>query len=135
MNATSTNAIDTNAGNKKTDALQYIFAVVLGVGAGIVDVRLSDLLVTAVFVMIATMMMGLLRPSHAWRWMVIVAACVPLVQLAAHYALKERFYSSHIYLAFSGFLTGTAGAYAGAFARMGIDLLMLPEKPDVTKKA
>lgn len=125
--------IDT--GNKKSDALHYVFAVILGIGAGIVDVRLSDLLVTAVFVMIATMMLGLLRPSRAWRWMVIVAACVPIVQIAAHYALQERFYSSHIYLSFSGFLTGTAGAYAGAFARMGIDLLMLPEKPDVTKKA
>jgi hypothetical protein len=121
--------------NKKSDALHYVFAVVLGISAGIVDVRLSDLLVTAVFVMIATMMLGLLRPPHAWRWMAIVAACVPLVQLAAHYFLKERFYSSHIYLSFSGFLTGTAGAYAGAFARMGIDLLMLPEKPDVPKKA
>lgn len=127
--------ITTDATNKKSDALHYIFAVVLGIGAGIVDIRLSDLLVTAVFVMIATMILGLLRPARAWRWMVIVAACVPMVQLAAHFALQEKFYSSHIYLAFSGFLTGTAGAYAGAFARMGIDLLMLPEKPDVTKKA
>ena len=129
------NDITTDTTNKKSDALHYAFAVVLGISAGIVDVRLSDLLVTAVFIMIATMMLGLLRPRHAWRWMVIVAACVPLVQLAAHYALKEKFYSSHIYLSFSGFLTGTAGAYSGAFARMGIDLLMLPEKPDVTKKA
>jgi hypothetical protein len=124
-----------NTTNKKSDVLQYVLAVVLGIAAGIVDVRLSDLLVTAVSVMIATMMLGLLRPRNAWRWMVIIAACVPLVQLAAHYLLKERFYSSHIYLSFSGFLTGTAGAYAGAFARMGIDLLILPEKPDVTKKA
>ena len=115
---------------KKSDALHYIFAVILGIGAGIVDVRLSDLLVTAVSVMLATMLLGLLRPRRAWRWTVIIAACVPVVQLLAHYYLKEKIYSSHIYLSFSGFLTGTAGAYAGAFARMGIDLLVLPEKRD-----
>jgi hypothetical protein len=129
--------------NKKSDVLVYFLALIFGTCAGIIDVRLSDLLVTAIAVMLSTLILGMLRPKHAWRWMVIVAACVPIVQLLAHHFLHEKFYSSHIYLAYSGFLTGTAGAYAGAFARMGIDLLVLPEKPepkpeqkpDVTKQA
>lgn len=123
------------------DIWNYIFAVILGLGAGVVDVRLGDLLVTAVCVMLCTMLLGLRRPRRAWRWTVIVASCVPLVQILAYFFLKEKSSPSHIDLAFSGFLTGTAGAYAGAFARMGIDLLMIPAhqesaaKTDVTKQA
>lgn len=123
------------------DIWNYIFGVILGLGAGVLDVRLGDLLVTAVAVMLATMVLGLRRPKRAWRWTAVVASCVPLVQVLAYFFLKERSSPSHIDLAFSGFLTGTAGAYAGAFARMGIDLLMIPArqesvaKTDVTKRA
>lgn len=100
-----------------------------------VDVRLGDLLVTAVFVMLSTMLLGLLRPARAWRWTVLVAVCVPLVQILAHVFLHEHISLSHVQLSFSGFLTGTVGAYAGAFARMGIDLLVLPEKHEPAAKA
>jgi hypothetical protein len=119
----------------KSSAVNYILGAILGLGAGIIDVRLGDLLVTAVFVMLATMLLGLLRPEQAWRWTVLVAVCVPLVQILAHTFLKEHIALSHIQLSFSGFLTGTVGAYAGAFARMGIDLLVLPEKHEPAAKA
>ena len=119
----------------KSSAVNYILGAILGLGAGIIDVRLGDLLVTAVFVMLATMLLGLLRPERAWRWTVLVAVCVPLVQILAHTFLKEHIALSHIQLSFSGFLTGTVGAYAGAFARMGIDLLVLPEKHEPAAKA
>jgi hypothetical protein len=119
----------------KSSAVNYILGAILGLGAGIIDVRLGDLLVTAVFVMLATMLLGLLRPERAWRWTVLVAVCVPLVQILAHTFLKEHIALSHIQLSFSGFLTGTVGAYAGAFARLGIDLLELPEKHEPAAKA
>jgi hypothetical protein len=119
----------------KSSAVNYILGAILGLGAGIIDVRLGDLLVTAVFVMLATMLLGLLRPERAWRWTVLVAVCVPLVQILAHTFLKEHIALSHIQLSFSGFLTGTVGAYAGAFARLGIDLLVLPEKHEPAAKA
>src|SRR6185437_9984611 len=123
-----------NKGNKNS-IVNYVLGTVLGLAAGAIDVRLGDLLVTAVFVMLATMLLGLLRPERAWRWTVLVAVCVPLVQILAHSFLKEHIALSHIQLSFSGFLTGTVGAYAGAFARMGIDLLVLPEKHEPAVKA
>jgi hypothetical protein len=120
---------------KRSSVVNYNLGANLGLGAGIIDVRLGDLLVTAVFVMLATMLLGLLRPERAWRWTVLVAVCVPLVQILAHTFLKEHIALSHIQLSFSGFLTGTVGAYAGAFARLGIDLLVLPEKHEPAAKA
>ena len=119
----------------ESSVVNYVLGTILGLGAGVVDVRLGDLLVTAVFVMLATMLLGLLRPARAWRWTVLVAVCVPLVQILAHVFLREHISLPHVQLSFSGFLTGTVGAYAGAFARMGIDLLVLPEKHDPATKA
>jgi hypothetical protein len=112
----------------KSSVLPYILGFIFGIGAGIADVRVGDLLVTAILVMLATLVLGLLQPERAWRWMVVVGVCVPATQLLAHFFLKQRIDPSHVYLSFSSFLTGTVGAYAGAFARMGIDLLVLPEK-------
>jgi hypothetical protein len=119
----------------KSSVVNYVLGTILGLGAGVIDVRLGDLLVTAVFVMLSTMVLGLLRPARAWRWTVLVAVCVPLVQILAYFFLKEQTSLSHIQLSVSGFLTGTVGAYAGAFARMGIDLLVLPEKHEPAAKA
>ncbi|MGH9566266.1 MAG: hypothetical protein ACRD4I_09805, partial [Candidatus Angelobacter sp.] len=73
----------------------YVLGTILGLAAGAIDVRLGDLLVTAVFVMLSTMLLGLLRPERAWRWTVLVAVCVPLVQILAHVFLNEHIALSH----------------------------------------
>jgi hypothetical protein len=98
----------------------YILGGVLGLVAGFLDVRFGDLLLTALFVLMATMLVGGLRPDRPWRWTLLVAAFVPLVQLAAYAVLTEKPYRAQIYESFLGFLTGIAGAYGGATARRGL---------------
>ena len=98
----------------------YILAGVLGLVAGFLDVKFGDLLLTALFVLMATMLVGALRPDRPWRWTLLVAAFVPLVQLAAYAVLTEKPYRAQIYESFLGFLTGIAGAYGGATARRGL---------------
>src|SRR5581483_1218571 len=58
------------------DLPYYISALLLGLSAGLLEVRLEDLLVTALFVMISTMVLGYLRPKSPWRWTLIVGLCV-----------------------------------------------------------
>lgn len=108
----------------KSNILNYILGVILGICAGILDVKIGDLLLTAVFVMASTMLLGLLRPQRAWRWVIVVGVFVPIVQLLAYVFLTEKPYAAQIYESFLGFLTGIAGAYGGAFARLGIDVLV-----------
>ena len=96
---------------------------VLGVCAGVLDVKVGDLLLTALFVLAATMLLGALRPQRPWRWTLTVAVFVPLVQLAAFALLTEKPYRAQIYESFLGFLTGIAGAYGGATARRGMEIL------------
>ncbi|HZQ68247.1 MAG TPA: hypothetical protein VFA68_06990 [Terriglobales bacterium] len=105
------------------DAPIYALAVVLGVSAGLLDVRLGDLLLTALFVLISTMVLGILRPERPWRWIVLVAIFVPVLQALAYVFLTEKPYRAQIYEAFLGFLTGTAGAYAGSAGRRAAQAL------------
>ena len=98
----------------------YILGGVLGLAAGVLDVKFGDLLLTALFVLVATMLLGALRPARPWRWTLLVAAFVPLVQLIAYAVLTEKPYRAQIYESFLGFLTGIAGAYGGATARRGL---------------
>ena len=101
----------------------YILGGVLGIIAGILDVKFGDLLLTALFVLTATMLLGALRPQRPWRWTLTAAVFVPLVQLAAYAMLTEKPYRAQIYESFLGFLTGIAGAYGGATARRALGQL------------
>ena len=102
----------------KSDRI-YILGAVLGICAGILDVKFGDLLLTALFVLAATMLLGALRPERPWRWTLLVAAFVPAVQVLAYLLLTEKPYRAQIYESFLGFLTGIAGAYGGSIARRG----------------
>lgn len=101
----------------KSDSWPYILAIALGLSAGLLDVKVGDLLLTALFVLASTMLLGILRPEKPWRWTLTVAVFVPLMQLAAYIFLTEKPYRAQIYESFLGFLTGIAGAYGGAVAR------------------
>lgn len=93
-----------------------MLALVLGIAAGVLEIRLTDLLITALFVMICTMVLGYLRPRAAWRWTVLVGVCVPLVRAYAYYFLHEQASRAQIWESGLGMLTGVAGAYCGAFS-------------------
>ena len=102
---------------RKNDRRIYALGALLGLIAGFLDVKFSDLLLTALFVLAATMLLGALRPQRPWRWTLLVAVFVPAVQCIAYFLLTEKPYRAQIYESFLGFLTGIAGAYSGAVGR------------------
>jgi len=107
----------------KSDILIYLLAALLGLGAGILEVTAGDLLATALFVLISTLVLGFLRPRRPWRWIVVVGIFVPLVRLAVYLVLSQKPYRAQIWESGLGFVTGTAGSYCGALARKGVDEL------------
>jgi len=106
-------------GVSRSDTWVYLLGMGLGVGAGVLDVVVGDLLLTALFVLASTILLALLRPERPWRWVLIVAVFVPVAQLLAYVFLTEKPYRAQIYESFLGFLTGIAGAYGGAVGRKG----------------
>ena len=98
----------------------YILGALLGVCAGFLDVKVGDLLLTALFV---------LRPPCCWARFVLSGPgdgrCWWLsssrwCKCIAYLLLTEKPYRAQIYESFLGFLTGIAGAYGGATARRGL---------------
>ncbi len=108
----------------QNDGFPYLLGSILGICAGILDVKIGDLLLTALSVLGSTMLLGMLRPTRPWRWTVTVGVFVPVVQLLTYVFLTEKPYSAQIYESCLGFLTGIAGAYGGSFFRRGINELL-----------
>ena len=98
----------------------YAGAAVAGIFAGWVDIKLGDLLFTALLVLVSCMILGAWRPSRPWRWVVIVSIWVPIVELLGYVILIEKPYRAQIYESFLAFLPGIAGAYGGAMMRQAI---------------
>jgi len=109
---------------ERGDKAIYLLGAFLGVCAGVVDVKAGDLLLTALFVLASTMLLGALRPEQPWRWILMVSVFVPIVQLLAYVFMTEKPYRAQLYESCLGFLTGIAGAYGGSVVRRGVDELM-----------
>jgi len=90
---------------------------VAGIATGWADVAVNDLLFTALLVLMACMLLGLLRPRWPWRWVVVVGVCIPLTELAAYLILTVKPTRAQVYGSFLAALPGIAGAYGGALMR------------------
>ncbi len=107
----------------KSDVACYVLAPIAGMGTGWVDVVVNDLLFTALLVLAACMLLGLLRPRWPWRWVVAVVVFIPLAELGAYTILALKPTRGQVYGSFLTALPGMAGAYGGAVMRRVIDNL------------
>jgi hypothetical protein len=104
-------------GQSSGDLFYYLLAAAFGILAGWMDIKVGDLLFTAMIVLAACMVLGYLRPKKPWRWVVLIGICVPLVEWLAYFLLKQKPQRAQIYESFLAFLPGIAGAYGGALGR------------------
>ncbi len=101
----------------KSDVFFYLLAAVCGIATGWVDVAINDLLFTALLVLMACILLGMLRPRWPWRWVLVVGMFVPLTELAAFLVLTVKPTRAQVYGSYLAFLPGIAGAYGGAIMR------------------
>lgn len=99
----------------------YLLAIALGIFAGWVDVKVGDLLFTALLVLAPCILLGALRPKRPWRWTLLVGIFVPLADLLAYLVMTQKPDRAQIYESFLAFLPGLVGAYGGAFMRAVIN--------------
>jgi hypothetical protein len=105
------------------DRFYYLLAVMLGALAGWVNIRVGDLLLTAMVVLAACMLLGILSPRKPWRWVLLVGVFVPVVEWLAYFFLSQKPARAQIYESFLAFLPGIAGAFGGAIGRGLVDNL------------
>ncbi|MFY9950335.1 MAG: hypothetical protein WA261_14740 [Candidatus Sulfotelmatobacter sp.] len=116
-------ATETTSRRAGGDLAWYVLAALAGIGTGWVDVLVNDLLFTALLVLMACMLLGLLRPRWPWRWVVVVAVFIPLTELAAYVIMTVKPTRGQVFGSFLTALPGMAGAYGGAVMRRAIDNL------------
>jgi membrane-associated PAP2 superfamily phosphatase len=100
-----------------------VLAALTGIVTGWADVTINDLLFTALLVLAACMLLGMLRPRRPWRWVLTVGAFIPLTELAAYLIRTVKPTRAQIYGSFLASLPGIAGAYGGALVRAVVDNL------------
>ncbi len=105
------------------DVFYYLLAAMSGALAGWLDIKVGDLLLTAMVVLAANMLLGFLSPRRPWRWVVLVGVFVPVVEWLAYFFLAEKPARAQIYESFLAFMPGIAGAYGGAVGRGVVDNL------------
>jgi hypothetical protein len=111
-------------GQSTGDSLQYLLAAGFGVLAGWIDIKVGDLLFTALIVLASCMALGFVRPRKPWRWVVLIGMFVPIVEGLAYVVLAQKPERAQIYESFLAFLPGIVGAYGGAFGRGVVDNLL-----------
>ena len=105
------------------DRFYYLLAAMSGALAGWLDIKVGDLLLTAMVVLAANILLGILSPRRPWRWVLIVGVFVPVVEGLAYFFLSQKPDRAQIYESFLAFLPGIAGAYGGAMGRGVVDNL------------
>jgi len=105
------------------DALNYAMAIAFGVAAGWADIKVGDLLLTAMIVLAACMLLGFVSPRKPWRWVLLIGVCIPVVEWFAYFYLSQKPERAQVYESFLAFLPGIAGAFGGAMARGVVDNL------------
>src|SRR6202521_5613815 len=105
------------------DTWFYLLAAACGIGTGWADVAVNDLLLTALLVLMACILLGMLRPRWPWRWVVVVGIFIPLTELAAYLVLTVKPTRAQVYGSFLASLPGIAGAYGGSLMRGVLDNL------------
>jgi len=111
-------------GHSTGDSLQYLLAAAFGVMAGWIDIKVGDLLFTAMIVLAACMGLGFARPRKPWRWVVLVGIFVPIIEWLAYAILAQKPERAQIYESSLAFLPGIVGAYSGAFGRGVVNNLL-----------
>ncbi len=106
-----------------SDGFYYLLAALSGVLAAWADIKVGDLLLTALVVLVANMLLGILRPRKPWRWVLLVGVFVPAVEWLAYFFLSQKPERAQIYESFLAFVPGIAGAFGGAVGRNVVDNL------------
>jgi len=110
-------------GKSGGDGFYYLLAALSGALAGWLDIKVGDLLLTAMVVLAACMLLGILSPRRPWRWVLLVGVFVPVMEWLAYFFLSQKPDRAQIYESFLAFVPGIAGAFGGAIGRSVVDNL------------
>ena len=105
----------------RTDAAVWIVGVLFGVTAAAIHGLVPEQGLTFLWVMLATMILGLWKPEAPWRWMLIVVLFVPVADIAHKAVRPQQVSRAALWGAVLMILAAVPGAYGGSFMRRMIE--------------
>ncbi len=72
------------AWNSRRSAICTALAVAFGLGIGWLDLHTTEVIVTILALLLAGLLLGLLQPTAAWRWGVLLALGLPAMAVLGH---------------------------------------------------
>jgi hypothetical protein len=111
----------------RSDALAYVVAVVLGFGAGYVNLQVNDPTLAALLTAMIAMGFGLWKPRHPWRWGLLVGLCVPAAQAIAYIQGVPPLRGEVARACFIGLVSATVAAFLGAAGRFAFAHIQPPK--------
>ena len=103
----------------------YVIAILFGLFCGWVNEKAADALLTALCVVVFSMILGGWKKDRPWRWMLLVWIGVPLVLAYYQWVVHWSHARWQVYGAFLQLLVASAGAHGGHYMRDMIDHVFL----------
>ncbi len=69
--------------NSPYDLACTVLAITLGLAVGWLDLQVTEVSVTILALLTASLLLGLLRPAAAWRWPILIAIGLPIMAAVA----------------------------------------------------
>ena len=114
---------------RASDIAAYVLAIVLGLGAGYVNLRVNDPTLAALLAAMVAMALGLWKPRHPWRWGLLVGLCVPAAQIIAYIKGVPPVRGEVARACFIGLVSATVAAFLGAAGRFAFSHIRNPGTP------
>jgi len=94
-------------------------ALALGLFTGWLDLHVTEVIVTVLALFTSGLLLGLVQPSAAWRWAILIAIGIPLMELVAIKFNMQTAEPARLDLLIALVALGFAllGAYAGVLIR------------------
>jgi len=111
--------------------LCLILAFAGGIFAGWVDFNNDEVQAAVLVILVVTFLLGMIIPSRAWLWAIIVALCLTGVYLLAHRLGYQPVSppSPGWYASLIALIPAFIGAYSGALARFAINSVASTSAP------
>ncbi len=100
-------------------------ALVLGLVVGWLDLHVTEVVVTIISLLVVGLLLGIIRPSAAWRWAVLIAIGLPIMATIARVTGMQTAEPARldVRIILVALVFALLGSYAGVFVRRTVRAL------------
>jgi hypothetical protein len=101
------------------DLVCTALAVILGLVVGYLDLHVTEVVVTVVALLISGLLLGLVQPKGTWRWALLIAIGLPIMEFVAIKAGMHTAEPARLdpLIALVALVLAFLGTYLGVFMR------------------